>query len=223
MDDNANEPFPQSGYRRLILPAPVATNGTTSADIDSELFAQTFGQRWSGDYPLTEAFFYYDALALVALALQDGVHRGEAPDGAAVRAHIRAVSAAPAGSDVAWFDLAGGLEAIDSGRPVNYRGASGAADLDADGEVGNGLVRLWTVTGDHVHDDALMLAKFFLGRATRPFGSGVFRKSRLVRYVLSASAMALRRRFARVLAQQRGVLAYEIPGLDRPAVSGRGQ
>src|SRR5882757_3004417 len=40
MDDNSEDPFPQSGYQRLILPAPVATNGTASADIESALFSQ---------------------------------------------------------------------------------------------------------------------------------------------------------------------------------------
>ncbi len=40
MDDKANDSFPQSGCQRLILPAPVATNGTAGADIESTLFAQ---------------------------------------------------------------------------------------------------------------------------------------------------------------------------------------
>ena len=31
---------PQAGYRRLILPAPVATNGTEDADLESALFRQ---------------------------------------------------------------------------------------------------------------------------------------------------------------------------------------
>jgi len=40
MSDNPDGSFPQSGYQRLILPAPVATNGTAGADVESTLFAQ---------------------------------------------------------------------------------------------------------------------------------------------------------------------------------------
>ncbi|MGO8857883.1 MAG: HD domain-containing protein [Steroidobacteraceae bacterium] len=38
--DNTKDSFPQSGYRRLILPAPIATNGIAGADVESEAFAQ---------------------------------------------------------------------------------------------------------------------------------------------------------------------------------------
>jgi hypothetical protein len=38
--DRPTDDFPQSGYQRLILPAPVATNGAAAPDIESELFAQ---------------------------------------------------------------------------------------------------------------------------------------------------------------------------------------
>jgi ABC-type branched-subunit amino acid transport system substrate-binding protein len=125
---------------------------------DSDLFKQTFAERWPGDYPLTEAFFYYDALSLVSLALAEAAQHGAAPDGDGVRDHIRSVSASPAGDDIAWFDLGHGLDELRRGLPINYRGASGAADLDADGEVGTGLVRIWTVSGDHVVDGDLLLA-----------------------------------------------------------------
>jgi hypothetical protein len=37
IDDDS---FPQSGCRRLVLPAPVATNGSGAPDIESELFSQ---------------------------------------------------------------------------------------------------------------------------------------------------------------------------------------
>src|SRR3979490_1301565 len=40
MADDLQDSFPQSGYRRVVLPAPVATNCTTRADIESTLFAQ---------------------------------------------------------------------------------------------------------------------------------------------------------------------------------------
>jgi hypothetical protein len=38
--DGTEESFPQAGRRRLILPAPIATNGSGIPDIEAEMFAQ---------------------------------------------------------------------------------------------------------------------------------------------------------------------------------------
>ena len=38
--DHPDQPFLQSGYQRMVLPAPAATNGTAAANIESELFGQ---------------------------------------------------------------------------------------------------------------------------------------------------------------------------------------
>jgi neutral amino acid transport system substrate-binding protein len=126
---------------------------------DAPLFIKTFGDRWAGDSPLTEAYFYYDALALVALALEAAAQHGETPDGDGIRAHIRQVSNASDAQDVQWFDLGRGLDTLKRGLPVKYRGASGSTDLDANGEVGTGLVRIWTVTEEQIVDGKLELVK----------------------------------------------------------------
>jgi hypothetical protein len=39
-EDKPGDSFPQSGYRRLVLPSPIATNGSEDPDVDSRLFAQ---------------------------------------------------------------------------------------------------------------------------------------------------------------------------------------
>jgi neutral amino acid transport system substrate-binding protein len=119
---------------------------------DSDLFVARFRDRWSGDIPLSEAYFYYDAMALVALAMQAGATMGQTPDGDAVRLNIRAVSVSPMADRVAWFELPSGLATLRRGLPIDYRGASGGVDLDANGEVGSGLLRLWSVVNDHIVD-----------------------------------------------------------------------
>jgi neutral amino acid transport system substrate-binding protein len=123
---------------------------------DSELFVARFSERWPGDSPLIEAYFYYDAMALVALALQAGVTAGLTPDGDAIRQKIRQVSSNPMAGTVAWFELPTGLDDLRRGVGINYRGASGGVHLDANGEVGSGLIRLWSVVQNHVVDGMLV-------------------------------------------------------------------
>jgi neutral amino acid transport system substrate-binding protein len=122
---------------------------------DSDLFVARFQQRWSGDTPLIEAFFYYDAMALVALALQAAVAHGLPPDGDGVRTEIRGVSTSPMAETVAWFELGNGLSRLRTGASIDYRGASGGVDLDVNGEVGSGLLRLWSVVQDRIVDGDL--------------------------------------------------------------------
>jgi hypothetical protein len=52
--DNPDDRFPQAGYRRLILPSPVATNGTADGDIEARQFEQlnTDAVFMMGDNPL---------------------------------------------------------------------------------------------------------------------------------------------------------------------------
>jgi ABC-type branched-subunit amino acid transport system substrate-binding protein len=132
-----------------------ATGIAAAVASDSDLFIARFSARWSGDIPLIEAYFYYDAVALVALALQAAAAQGMAPDGDGVRLNIRSVSDSPVASRVAWFELANGLAMLRAGAPVQYRGASGGISFDANGEVGSGVLRLWSVVQDRIVDGDL--------------------------------------------------------------------
>jgi ABC-type branched-subunit amino acid transport system substrate-binding protein len=112
---------------------------------DSAEFARRFRQRWEGEEPTLNANFYYDGVAVLALALQEAhTQLGRLPDGRELAASVRSVSGPP-GRIVTWRELDVGLEAVASGSPVNYRGISGGVDFDRDGDVAQGLVRFWHV------------------------------------------------------------------------------
>ena len=136
-----------------------ATGVAAAVASDSDLFVARFQERWTGDTPLIEAYFYYDAMALVALALQAAVAAGLTPDGDAVRQMIRGVSTGPMADRTAWFELPAGLDDLRRGVAVDYRGASGGVELEANGEVGSGLIRLWSVVNDQIVDGDVVAAE----------------------------------------------------------------
>jgi branched-chain amino acid transport system substrate-binding protein len=112
---------------------------------DSAKFAEQFRDRWRDEQPTLGANFYYDAVAVLALALQEAYARlGRLPDERELAVSIRSVSGPP-GRTVTWEELQVGLETLASGSPVNYRGISGPIDFDQDGDVAQGLVRFWHV------------------------------------------------------------------------------
>lgn len=120
---------------------------------DSGEFAEQFGARWAGEQPTLGANFYYDSVAVLALALQEGHTRlGRLPDERELAVSVRSVSGPP-GRTITWHELDVGLETLASGLPVNYRGISGPIDFDQDGDVAQGLVRFWHVeSGDIVRE-----------------------------------------------------------------------
>jgi ABC-type branched-subunit amino acid transport system substrate-binding protein len=117
---------------------------------DSAQFAEKFGHRWSGEAPTLGANFYYDSVAVLALALQEAHTRlGRPPEARELAVSIRAVSGPP-GRTVTWNELDVGLVALASGFAVNYRGISGPIDFDQDGDVAQGLVRFWHVENGRI-------------------------------------------------------------------------
>jgi ABC-type branched-subunit amino acid transport system substrate-binding protein len=112
---------------------------------DSSKFALEFENRWSGEEPSLAANFYYDSVAVLALALQEADTRlGRLPDAVELAAAIRSVSGPP-GNTLTWNELDAGLQQLAGGSAVNYRGISGPIDFDRDGDVAQGLVRFWHI------------------------------------------------------------------------------
>lgn len=123
---------------------------------DSETFIRAFSDRWAGDVPISECLFYYDAMALVALGLQEVSSPISTPD---LRSAILRVSRFPFGRNVPWYDIGSGLRQLSNGIDVNYRGASGSVDLDDNGEVAEGLVRAWQIAGESIVDGSIVVAR----------------------------------------------------------------
>jgi ABC-type branched-subunit amino acid transport system substrate-binding protein len=82
----------------------------------------------------------YDAVYLIALSAQKA---GDA-SGASVKANLIAVSKGP-GTNVYPGTWATGLAALKAGQAVNYEGASGSVNLNANGDPTSGYV-VWNVT-----------------------------------------------------------------------------
>ena len=116
---------------------------------DAAEFADEFARRWEGEQPLDAAYFYYDAAALVFLAMAAVAQEGQNPSGPLIAAKLVEI-AGPDGEPVAWDQLDQGLELIGNGEPIDYRGASGPVDLDPAGDLTIGQVELWTIEDDQI-------------------------------------------------------------------------
>jgi ABC-type branched-subunit amino acid transport system substrate-binding protein len=125
---------------------------------DQPVFARKFSDRWQQDAPLPAAFFNYDALALLALAIEKAYVDGGAvglPTSEQLAVQVLDVSRNPRGKVVGWDHLGDGLHLIrfrdQSGYVgINYRGVSGTLDLTDKGEITDGLVEVWTVAGNQI-------------------------------------------------------------------------
>jgi ABC-type branched-subunit amino acid transport system substrate-binding protein len=121
----------------------------TSAD-----FPTAFGERWQGDVPLEGAYFYYDALAVLALAIE----KTKLDDAGAIS--LQALekgllsAAGPPGEGVGWNDLEAGLSQLRNSENVYYSGLTGPLLLNACGGRAIGLTSPWEVHAGSIQDDA---------------------------------------------------------------------
>jgi hypothetical protein len=117
-------------------------------------FQRAFEERWEGDQPLEGAYFYYDAVALVAFALQavDTGDSGVSTSAAFKRAIIDA--AGTRGQAIGWDELERGLETLREGERAYYSGLTGPMVLNQCGARQIGTSGSWTVkAGRIVNDD----------------------------------------------------------------------
>jgi len=108
-------------------------------------FPDAFSARWQGDRPLEGAYFYHDALGLLALALEKTI---PAADGSIDVAQLQAAiqdAAAPPGEGVAWNEIERGLERTRSGNDIYYSGLTGPMLLDTCGSRLLGATSTWQV------------------------------------------------------------------------------
>lgn len=99
--------------------------------------------------PPRNAATAYDAVVMMALAIQKA---GGTADREAVRQAVTAISGGEGGTPITPANLAEGLRIIREGRPINYRGASGSCDLDANGDVKKVGFIVWSVNKGALSD-----------------------------------------------------------------------
>ncbi len=123
-------------------------SGTVTGAAD---FRAAFQRRWQ-DSALDDAYPFYDAGAIVALALERAYQKeGAIPDRAGLAAHIIAVTRA-GGTPVQWDHLDQGLDLLRRGLEIEYFGLSGLIQFDASGQTRTASTRWWTVDGAQFTD-----------------------------------------------------------------------
>ena len=95
-----------------------------------EEFPDAFAKEWQGDQPLEGAYFYYDAVALLAFALEKAGADGatELPELTTVLEDV----AAPPGEGLGWNEVELGLSRIRSGDDIFYSGLTGPMLLEGE-------------------------------------------------------------------------------------------
>lgn len=128
-----------------VLNGSVGVAPKLGQDVSS--FSQAYRQRYLGEEPLEGTYFYFDATALLLLAVQrDARVRGVEllGNGDQLAAAVRQVST-PSGISAGWDELAGGLKRIGQGTQVYYSGLTGPILWDAAGSRALGTTEVWTI------------------------------------------------------------------------------
>ncbi len=102
--------------------------------------------------PLTGSNYYFDAVALLALAVNHGIAvHGAMPAPAALTMEMQAVTSA-SGEVVSFDQLAEGLALVKAGQAVQYQGAAGTYLLNSQGNSTQTRGAIWQITGTSFED-----------------------------------------------------------------------
>jgi branched-chain amino acid transport system substrate-binding protein len=117
----------------------------------TDAFEADFTATWNGDVPLDGAFYYYDALTVVALSIEHAwIGAGKQdPTFEALRDAVRAV-AHTFGIVTEWNQIPSALDLIRKGDTTYYTGLSGPILLDNKGVRQMGTAALWKVVGGKI-------------------------------------------------------------------------
>jgi ABC-type branched-subunit amino acid transport system substrate-binding protein len=115
-------------------------------------YPKAFADRWRGDLPLEGAYYYYDAVALVAMALQaSSVDDSGKFNYTNLITSIRNV-AGPPGQETEWSNLSEGLDNLANGVRAYYVGLTGALVMSSCGERLMGTTSQWTIADGKIQN-----------------------------------------------------------------------
>ena len=120
--------------RKMIGTAPSAGGPAL------EEFTSLYGEAFSGREPGVFDPNTWDAAAVLVLAAE----AAQSTEGEVLKTSVSTVANAP-GVEVT--DVCEGLELVRDGQDINYQGASGTIEFDAQGDV-VGRYDVWTITED---------------------------------------------------------------------------
>ena len=113
--------------------------GAPAENPNTQTFKELYSTRTDGDPSSLFIAEGFDAAVLLALAIE----HADSADGSAIKSSLRAV-ANPPGTKVGPGDIARALELIRDGQDIDYVGAAGSQDLDAQGDVLN-TIEIWRI------------------------------------------------------------------------------
>src|SRR5450755_3236672 len=108
-------------------------------------FPDAFANRWQGDQPLEGAYFYYDAIALLAFAL---ARANPNPDGSFGLMDLDTAlrtAAGPPGEAAGWNEIETGLSRQRNGESLYFSGLTGPLLFDSCGDRALGSTSTWHV------------------------------------------------------------------------------
>jgi hypothetical protein len=93
-------------------------------------FPEAFSARWLGDQPLEGAYFYFDAVMLLAVSLAKANYQADGDEVApAMLSAAMLDAAAPPGEVMSWDELEVGLQRLAEGEDLYYTGLTGPLGL----------------------------------------------------------------------------------------------
>ena len=113
---------------------------------------RAYFQNATGFSPVAGSHYYFDAVALLALAIADGVAQTKAiPDPGTFKLHLDGVSSA-SGQVVSFADLGTALQLVSGGTKVQYDGAAGEYQLSKVGDSIGNRATLWRISDNSFLD-----------------------------------------------------------------------
>ena len=130
-----------------------AVEGATGVGIEVENpdheFIAMYRERWS-DEPLDGAFFYYDAVSVLSLAIAAAIRNSGGPLN--YEGIVAAMSdvASPSGIQIRWSEHADGFRHIMDGRRLYYSGLTGPLLFTDEGQQQKALMATWSISNGQI-------------------------------------------------------------------------
>jgi branched-chain amino acid transport system substrate-binding protein len=139
-DGNQSQAFVDNSAPKVVEGMIGTLQAPSEDDPGYVAFAQGYAKLY-GIEPESFSESTYDAVYLVALAAA----RAGSLESPAIAAHMQTVSVG--GQTVGPADYASALQRLAAGGDIDYRGATGAVDFDANGDMASGAFRIWRIEG----------------------------------------------------------------------------
>jgi ABC-type branched-subunit amino acid transport system substrate-binding protein len=137
--------------------------GYTSGQIqctsdNSRRFVSHFSERWDGTSPFDAAHFYYDAVLLLATAMQYAMAtQGAIPATKQLHELVRALSQS-SNAPGYWYDLASTMANLGAGRVMKYVGAAAEYEFDSFGVAQHRTFDSWIIRQNEFVDQGAYYA-----------------------------------------------------------------